>query len=217
MKIFKIIFSIFLTAILIGIAIPKLTVRDVISLTAEEKSCVQANIWQQFDHPLQRVALWLGKSAVINRQGDGIIKEKTLFVKSYTIFRIPLPNTRIFNQFTQHMICDWASEKVAREVKTFEHWQCLQTFPSELCSMFVTEERKKLYADCAVAEIPKTADDTSLYYDQKIAVVRWWDTKIQDNKTLYLPYEPERDFAGCSESARTILKHLYETHRGLIQ
>jgi len=97
----------------IGIAIPKLTVRDAISLTTEEKSCVRVGIQQQFDHPLQRIALWLGKSAVVYKQGDGVIKPNTLVVKSYTIFRIPLPDTRMFNRFTQHIICDWASELTA--------------------------------------------------------------------------------------------------------
>lgn len=97
--------------LLIGIAIPKLTVRDTVSLNAEEKSCVQAGMRQQFDHPLQRIAIWLGKSAVIYKQGDGIMKSYTLVVKPYTIFRIPLPATRFFNRFTYHVICDFGSEK----------------------------------------------------------------------------------------------------------
>lgn len=95
----------------IGIAVPKLTVRDAVSLTAEEKSCVQTSMRQQFDYPLQRIALWLGKSAVIYKQGDGVIKENALIVKSYTIFRIPLPGTRFFNRFAQQVICDGASER----------------------------------------------------------------------------------------------------------
>lgn len=107
----------------VGIVIPKLTVRDAISLTAEEKSCVEAGIQQQFDHPLQRIALWLGKSAVIYKQGDGIIKENTIIAKSYTIFRIPLPGTRIFNQFTQHIICDWSSEKADEAAEFAEKLQ----------------------------------------------------------------------------------------------
>src|SRR3989338_11054738 len=95
----------------IGIAVPKLTVWDAVSLTVEEKNCVEVGIQQQFDHPLQRIALWLGKSAVIYKQGGGAIKENTLIVKSYTIFRIPLTDTRFFNRFTQQVICDWASER----------------------------------------------------------------------------------------------------------
>lgn len=109
--------------LIIGIAIPKLTVRDTVSLTAEEKSCVRANIRQLFDHPLQQIALWLGKSVVIYKQGDGIIKENTLTVKSYTIFRIPLPGTRFFNQFTQQVICDLASEKADEAAEFTENIQ----------------------------------------------------------------------------------------------
>src|SRR3990167_1735674 len=104
------VFAVLGIILFIGIAVPKLTVQDAISLTVEEKSCVWASTRQQFDHPLQRIALWLGKSAVIYKQGDGVIKENALIVKSYTIFRIPLPGTRFFNQFTQRVICDWASE-----------------------------------------------------------------------------------------------------------
>lgn len=112
MILYKTIGYIVLALIIIGIAIPKLTVRDTVQLTDKEKSCVQTSIKQQLDHPLQRLALALGKSAVVEKQGDGIIKPNTMIVKSYTIFRIPLPVTRLFNQFTQHVICDWASEKV---------------------------------------------------------------------------------------------------------
>src|SRR3972149_8552648 len=95
----------------IGIAIPKLTVRDAVSLTIEEKNCVEIGIQQQFAHPLRRIALLLGKSAIIYRQGDGVIKPNTLVVKSYTLFRIPLSGARFFNRFTQHIMCDWASER----------------------------------------------------------------------------------------------------------
>lgn len=100
-----------LALIIIGIAIPKLTVRDTVQLTDEEKSCVQTSIKQQLDHPFQRLALALGKSAVVGKQGDGVIKPNTLIVKSYTIFRIPLPTTRTFNRLAQHSICDWGFEK----------------------------------------------------------------------------------------------------------
>jgi len=126
------ILSVFGIILFIGIVVPKLTVQDVISLTAEEKSCVQTSIRQQFDHPLQRIALWLGKSAVMYKQGDGVIKPNTLIVKSYTIFRIPLPATRFFNRFTQHIICDWASEKtggVFSEVAEFT--ESMQNFVIE--------------------------------------------------------------------------------------
>lgn len=108
MILYKTIGYIVLALIIIGIAIPKLTVYDSVALTDAEKSCVQTGVKQQLDNPFQRVALALGKSAVVGRQGDGIIKPNTMIVESYTIFRIPLPVTRFFNNFTQHVICDWA-------------------------------------------------------------------------------------------------------------
>lgn len=111
MILYKTIGYIVLALIIIGIAIPKLTVRDTVQLTDEEKSCVQTSIKQQLDHPLQRLALALGKSAVVGRQGDGIIKPNTLIVESYTIFRIPVPTTTMFNRFTKHSVCDWGFEE----------------------------------------------------------------------------------------------------------
>lgn len=109
----KIIFLFFICFLFVGIAIPKLTVRDVILLTDEEKNCVQASIKQQLDHPLQRIALAFGKSAVVERKtGAPNIKPNTMIVESYTIFRIPLPVTRMFNRFTQQITCDWATEKI---------------------------------------------------------------------------------------------------------
>lgn len=194
MKFFKIIFFIFLAAILAGIAISKLTVRDLVAVDFAEKECAMINQWLLYDHLFERAAMTLGKSSIIKNQ-DGFLK-----IRAYSIFRIPIGES--------FATCNEATQKAGREVKTFEHWRCLQTWPLELCSMFVAEEREKLYEACAIAKIPETADDSSLYYDQKLAVVRWWDADIQDNVALYLPYEPENYFEGCSESAKEFLRHV---------
>lgn len=98
----------------VGVAIPKLTVHDLVELSAEEKQCVKITTRQLFDNPLERIALALGKSAITGKQGDNSIKNETIIVKSYTVFRIPLPTARLFNKFTQHVICDWATEKITR-------------------------------------------------------------------------------------------------------
>lgn len=96
---------IFVTVLIlvIGIAIPKLTVHDSVALSDTEKRCIQAGVKQQLDNPFQRVALALGKSGVIEK------KQNSLTVKSYTVFRIPLPFTHLFNRFTTDVICDWAA------------------------------------------------------------------------------------------------------------
>lgn len=85
---------------------------------------------------------------------------------------------------------------------------CMNRFSSELCKMFISEERAGLYDICAKAEIPKAEYDTTVYSENKIAVIRWWDDKLQQNITLYLPYEPDMNFAGCSESAKEILQDI---------
>ncbi len=88
---------------------------------------------------------------------------------------------------------------------------CINRFSSDLCKMFISEERARLYDICAKAEIPKTELDTTVYPENKIAVIRWFDDKLQQSITLYFPYEPETEFAGCSMSAKSILKHIQES------
>lgn len=103
-KSYKIFILIFIGFLFIGVAITKLSVRDRVILTDEEKGCAQTSVLQHFDHPFQRIALTFGKSAVIEKQKNALV------MKSYTIFRIPLPTTRLFNKYTQQTICDWAVE-----------------------------------------------------------------------------------------------------------
>lgn len=85
---------------------------------------------------------------------------------------------------------------------------CTNLWAPDLCKMLISEERAKLYDICAKIEIPKTEIDTSVYPNNKIAVIRWWDSNFQQNITLYLPYEPEIKFSNCSESAKTILRDI---------
>jgi len=60
---------------------------------------------------------------------------------------------------------------------------------------------------CGYVEMPKT-DDSSL--DQEKGIVKVWFTEYEpfQNRYLLLPYEPETDFEGCTESAKTYLRHL---------
>ena len=74
-------------------------------------------------------------------------------------------------------------------------------------------ERAVLYENCAKAEIPLIELDTTLDSEDKVAVIRWWDGQTQQNVELKLPYEQEIDFAGCSESAKRVLRHLQEIPR----
>ncbi|HCM43842.1 TPA: hypothetical protein DIS55_02720 [Candidatus Kaiserbacteria bacterium] len=60
---------------------------------------------------------------------------------------------------------------------------------------------------CGFVAMPKT-DDSSL--DREKGIVKVWFTEYEpfQNRYLVLPYEPETDFEGCSESAKTYLRHL---------
>lgn len=87
---------------------------------------------------------------------------------------------------------------------------CVRNFPSELCGMYSAEGRIKLYETCSRLTIPATERDTTLYADNKLVVVRWRDNISQEDMTVYLPYEPETGFAGCSESVKELLQHVQE-------
>jgi hypothetical protein len=64
--------------------------------------------------------------------------------------------------------------------------------------------------NCKSAQIPVTELDTTLDPERKIVIVRWWDGELQKNIELTLPYYPETDFEGCSESAKRVLKHIQQ-------
>ena len=64
-------------------------------------------------------------------------------------------------------------------------------------------------ANC-MQEIPlERVDDASRNTDGTVTM-RWWDDKTQANTQLTVPYEPETNFVGCSESIKTFLKQIHE-------
>lgn len=330
--------------LLVGIAIPKLTVWDAVQLTGEERSCVQASVRQQFDHPLQRTALALGKTVVVEKIARAAnVKPNTMIVESYTIFRIPLPATRLFNQFTQEVICDRASEKVsvsadatptldidimlpvpiigwyqhrindssiiltrqeklpyigATEFTAYGeqigiHLEKIEISPQKWAISYVGDDvlvqskkwstfygqtllvtegeaggssgkqytqylfvdgmvyivslypleiydasgkatrntlalydargvlhrllphilaqesvQRQMAENCAQDVPREKIDDTFVDTENKIVQFGWWDNETKDNISLIVPYHPETDFAGCSESVKSILKNI---------
>lgn len=63
---------------------------------------------------------------------------------------------------------------------------------------------------CAHTEIPLQGEkDTAVDPMSALAVVRWVGKDSAYN-VVPLIYEPETDFAGCSESAKSILRHIKE-------
>lgn len=69
--------------------------------------------------------------------------------------------------------------------------------------------KEALRALCGFVEIPQT-DDSSI--DREKGIAKVWFTQYEpfQNRYLVLPYEPETDFEGCSESAKKTLRHIQE-------
>ncbi|KKS36862.1 MAG: hypothetical protein A3G49_03840 [Candidatus Sungbacteria bacterium RIFCSPLOWO2_12_FULL_41_11] len=64
--------------------------------------------------------------------------------------------------------------------------------------------KEALRAMCGFVEMPRTDDSLT---DREKGIVKVWFTEYEpfQNRYLILPYEPETDFEGCSESAKEFL------------
>ncbi len=69
--------------------------------------------------------------------------------------------------------------------------------------------RAELLENCT-KDVSKRVDDTAFDSENKIVTIYLWDEESQDSIPLKLLYEPETDFAGCSDSAKDILRHIQE-------
>lgn len=69
-----------------------------------------------------------------------------------------------------------------------------------------------LAANCAKDLPIAIIDDISFDPDKKLVILRWSEGNPPENITLLLPYSPETNFAGCSESATKLLKHVQSLH-----
>ncbi len=74
--------------------------------------------------------------------------------------------------------------------------------------LWFEENRTRLYENCAKFEIPSHSDDSGYDSIKKILTVFWRNGTLQQNMSIELPYEPETNFFGCSDSAKEILKNL---------
>jgi hypothetical protein len=71
--------------VIIGIAIPKLTVHDSVSVDERLERCAQYATNEMLDNPFQRIALKLGKSRIVETDG-----RNRATIEVFTLFRIPL-------------------------------------------------------------------------------------------------------------------------------
>lgn len=68
--------------------------------------------------------------------------------------------------------------------------------------------RDVLRRNCAQDVPAATIDDVLADTENGVVTLRWWDGTTQENKRLDVLYEPKTSFAGCSESVKSILKHV---------
>ena len=105
-----IILLIIVMLLFIGIAIPKLTVQDTVSVDKEFRETVMQTVATHYDNPLEKFALILGKSRILK------VSESSAEVESFTIFRVPLgffrgiPDMRLLINF--NLINDWPTEYI---------------------------------------------------------------------------------------------------------
>jgi len=72
-----------------------------------------------------------------------------------------------------------------------------------------TEYSRDVLRGNCMKEIPRELiDDSTADYENGVVMMYWWDGEAQENKSLTVPYEPETDFEGCSNSVKAFLEHL---------
>lgn len=90
-----------LVTLLFGIALPKLTIYDQVTVTSEFKKLINQTILGYYDSPFEKLALNLGKSRIIK------IDNLSVEIESFTIFNIPLgffkgsPDSKLVLNFNQ--------------------------------------------------------------------------------------------------------------------
>jgi hypothetical protein len=76
--------SILFAVLAVGVAIPKLTVHDLVPVEPSLKDCVSLGVGAHYDNPLDRLALLLGRSQIVSAT------RSSAEVENFTLFRIPL-------------------------------------------------------------------------------------------------------------------------------
>lgn len=91
----------FAALLLIGIAIPKLTVWDLVPVEPRIKRCAMTSLYQHYDKPIERVAFLLGKSRITKADSSSAEME------SFTLFRIPMGVLRGQPDERSAVFCDF--------------------------------------------------------------------------------------------------------------
>ena len=98
----KIVGGTFAALLLIGVAIPQLTVWDLVPVDPMLKRCAMSALYRQYDKPIERIAFLLGKSR-ITKAPDNSSAE----MESFTLFRIPMGVLRGRPDERSGVFCDF--------------------------------------------------------------------------------------------------------------
>lgn len=82
--------------IVVGTALPKITVRDTVTVDERLTQCAQYAVNEILDNPFQRIALFFGESRIVETD-----EKNRVTVEMFTLFRMPLPGRVV-------AICDQA-------------------------------------------------------------------------------------------------------------
>ena len=100
-----------ITVLLVGIAISKLTVYDLVPVDTLLKQCTNIASNLHYDNPIENVALFFGKSRII------AITPTSAEIESFTLFRIPLGILRGQPGMKTNVFCnpagDWSATNVS--------------------------------------------------------------------------------------------------------
>lgn len=77
--------------------------------------------------------------------------------------------------------------------------------------MLEQESAQAQLAENCARDISQRSDDSSFDPENRTVTIWLWDEESQDSVALILPYEPETDFAGCSDSVKILFRHIKES------
>ena len=78
-----------------------------------------------------------------------------------------------------------------------------------------TYDRYKMQVNCATFQLPSAAEKhLFLDPDKKVVVLTWYEGEKE--RKLDLPFNPEKNFSGCSQKAQEMLMHVKENNDKLV-
>lgn len=149
----------------IGIAIPKLTVHDLVSVDVNLRQCAAYAVSEQFDNFFERAALVPGKSRIMK---TGI---NNVEIESFTLFRIPLGVLRGQPDMKLGVTCDFAGTPdttIVSAAQVPDGW-----YSHDLTSTIAAPELLKYIVLTKHKDLPQRNPSDAPYDTPQITVSEW--------------------------------------------